>query len=84
MHGLKTGTRFAFRSAKDVRRGRLQPQESFSDELNQEGSSTLVNMVDQEGITTLTRHVRNFSHALKELRDCFLLDEGRWLQFSPY
>jgi len=33
-------------------------------------------MVDQEGITTLTRHVRNFSLALKELRECFLIDEG--------
>ena len=77
MHGLKTGTKFAFRSAKTTRRGRLQPQESFSDGLNQEGSSTLVKMVDQEGITTLTRHVRNFSLALKELRECFLVDEGK-------
>ena len=73
---LKKYKDFTFHSEKPVRRGRLQLQESFSNGLDQEGSAHLA-MVDQEGITTLTRHVRNFSLALKELRECFLIDEGR-------
>ena len=78
VHSLDKDTARAFGSAKTVRRGRLQLQESFSDGLDQEGSSPIdIKMVDQEGITSLTRHVRNFSYALKELRECFLIEEGK-------
>ena len=68
---------FAFHSAKPIRRGKLEQQESFIDGPNPGGSSpVLERMVDREDITTLTHHVRNFSSSLKELRESFLIDEG--------
>lgn len=79
---IEKGKKFAFYSAKPFRRGKLTQQGSVFEGPNPGGSSPIpARMVDQEDITTLTRHVRSFSLALKELRESFMIESGKSVIF---
>ena len=75
---LEAAKTFAFDIDKAGRRRGILKQRSIV-EVPSPGSSpvqTTEEMVDQDDIITLTRHVRRFSDALNALRNTFVAEEG--------